>query len=38
MLRSYRKANLTNLANAINNYSGRTGVTANLSSDKKHLI
>ena len=30
--------NLTNLANTINNFSGRTGVTANLSSDKKHLI
>ena len=29
---------LTNLANTINNYSGRTGVTANLSSDKKHII
>ena len=30
--------NLTNLANTINNFSGRTGVTANLSSDKKHII
>ena len=30
--------NLTNLANAINNFSGKTGVTANLSSDKSHLI
>ena len=29
---------LTNLANTINNFSGRTGVTANLSSDKKHII
>ena len=30
--------NLTNLVNSINNYAGRTGVTANLSSDKKHII
>ena len=30
--------NLTNLANTINNFSGRTGVTADLSSDKKHII
>ena len=30
--------NLTNLVNSINNFSGRTGVTANLSSDKKHVI
>ena len=30
--------NLTNLANSINNYSGRTGVKANLSSDLKHII
>ena len=30
--------NLTNLANAINNFTGRTGVTANLSSDKKHIV
>ena len=29
---------LTNLANAINNFSGRTGVVANLSSDKKHIV
>ena len=30
--------NLTNLANSINNFTGRTGVKANLSSDLKHLI
>ena len=30
--------NLTNLANSINNYTGRTGVKANLSSDLKHII
>jgi len=30
--------NLTNLANSINNYTGRTGVKANISSDLKHLI
>ena len=30
--------NLTNLANNINNYSGRTGVKASLSSDLKHII
>ena len=35
---SILSTNLTNLANTINNFSGRTGVTANLSSDKKHLI
>ena len=35
---SVLSTNLTNLANTINNFSGRTGVTANLSSDKKHLI
>ncbi|MAI60770.1 MAG: flagellar hook-associated protein FlgK [Rickettsiales bacterium] len=35
---SVLSTNLTNLANTINNYSGRTGVTANLSSDKKHII
>ncbi len=29
---------LTNLANSINNFSGRTGVVANLSSDKKHIV
>ena len=29
---------LTNLANSINNFSGRTGVIANLSSDKKHIV
>jgi len=29
---------LTNLVNTVNNYSGRTGVVANLSSDKKHVI
>ena len=31
-------SNLTNLVNSINNFSGRTGVTAQLSSDKTHLI
>ena len=31
-------ANLTNLANSINNFTGRTGVKANLSSDLKHII
>ena len=35
---SVLSTDLTNLANTINNYSGRTGVTANLSSDKKHII
>ena len=30
--------NLTNLANSINNYTGRTGVKAHLSSDLKHII
>ena len=31
-------SDLTNLANSINNFSGRTGVIANLSSDKKHIV
>ena len=35
---SVLSTNLTNLANTINNFSGRTGVTAHLSSDNKHLI
>ncbi len=35
---SILSTDLTNLANSINNFSGRTGVVANLSSDKKHII
>lgn len=35
---SVLSTDLTNLANSINNFSGRTGVVANLSSDKKHII
>ena len=35
---SILSSDLTNLANSINNFSGRTGVVANLSSDKKHII
>ncbi len=35
---SILSTDLTNLANSINNFSGRTGVVANLSSDKQHII
>ncbi len=35
---SILSTDLTNLANSINNFSGRTGVVANLSSDKKHIV